>query len=434
MIIKTNPDGIVHIESPVFHQYIINDSTVEANADVFINQPRGVLLHNDEISSLPLGFDKYKKTMGGDKQHYLQIWNANPITINRATTGIKYVPNTGMGIIGGLPTRIVTKIFSEDDIHNGLLPRFLHVSVDSKLPYNNKTPSEGDKRYWNNFIDKCYAIPLEIDQKTGCVKPMILTLNTEAFDLYVAFRHEYDQLLELLPEITRVFIPKLQSYCLRFSGLLHILKYFDANKDITSNTVIDAETMKNAIKLTRYYTHQADKLVKLYSPQEQLKPHQVRLIKTLDKLRGEVKGGRLYLKRITEVYNFGLPEHLIFQGRHIGDILRKELGLDTDISHDSYLIWNDSKLKKYFKMISKPSKSSKETDSKSDKTHLQAESASQQTPETSTRGGSPQSSKLKNKEKETHTANSDKADQSPEGVNWISEPIVEVIEVIDYAI
>jgi hypothetical protein len=113
MIIEGNPDGIISMEVPVFRQYIINDSTIEANADVFINQPRGVLLHNDELSSLPLGFGKYKKSEGTDKQHYLEIFNANPITINRVIAGVKYVPNPGMAIIGGIPTRIVTKTFTE---------------------------------------------------------------------------------------------------------------------------------------------------------------------------------------------------------------------------------------------------------------------------------------------------------------------------------
>jgi hypothetical protein len=139
------------------------------------------------------------------------------------------------------------------------------------------------------------------------------------------------------------------------AAILHILKTVDVNKDINSNTVIDAETMKDAIKLIRYYTHQVDKLVRLYSPKEELEPHQKRLIITLHKLRGEVKDGRLYLKRITEAYNQGLSEHLILKGKHIGTILRNELRLNTGTSHDSYLIWNDKMLKKYFRILSKSS-------------------------------------------------------------------------------
>lgn len=360
--IKVKFDGIIDMDRPIFRQYIANDSTIEANADIFINQPRGVILHLDELSSLPLGFGRYKKSEGADKQHYLEIWNANPITINRVTTGVKYVPNTGLAIIGGIQTQIITKIFSDTDIYSGLLPRFLPVLIDSKLPYSDKTIDENDKDYWNDIIDRCYGVKLDIDNKTGMVKPCTIRLSNEAFNLYALFRNEYDQLLELLPEKTRTFIPKLQTYCLRFTGILHVLKTFDANNNIGANTVIDTETMTNAVKLTRYYTYQVDKLIRLYSPQEELKPYHIRVIKTILKLKNEVSGGRLYISRITETYNSGLPEHLILKGIHIGNILRKELKLNTDTSHDAYLTWEDEKLNKYFKRVSKVSKLSNKMD------------------------------------------------------------------------
>ena len=119
--------------------------------------------------------------------------------------------------------------------------------------------------------------------------------------------------------------------------------------------------MKDAIRLTRYYTYQVVKLVRLYDTPE-LKPHQKRLVEILFRLKDEVKNGRLYLKRIAELYNDGLPEPLILDERHIGIILRKELKLRTNVSHNSYLIWDEKELKRYFREMSKLSKLSKQDD------------------------------------------------------------------------
>lgn len=354
---STTPSGgIIYRKCPVYCQYIINDSTPEANIDAFRNQPRGLILHRDEFSGLINGLNQYKKNKGTDKEHYLEIYNCKPITINRVTTGVKHANNTGLANIGGLTPSNIPKIFSKDDIDDGFLPRFIFIYADKKSPYSDKSISEASENYWKTVIDYCYSIPLSIDEKTGRVKPIILTLNKEAFELYRSFRNEYDQMRELIQRRIGSFLPKLVSYCLKFAGILHILKAFDLGNGVEVNTVIEAQTIKDAIKLTRFYTFQANKLVNLYERME-LQPHQKRLIEVLYKLKDEVKNGRLYLKRITETYNYGLPEYLtFFDERHIGLILRDELHLETKLSHTSYLIWDGIELKKYFKLISKTSK------------------------------------------------------------------------------
>lgn len=354
-------DGVMDFEQPIFRQHIINDTTVEANVDVFRDQPRGAILHRDELSGWILGMNQYKRNKGSDKQHYLEIYNGNPITVNRVTTGIKYAPNTGLAIIGGLTPNTVTKIFSYDDIDDGFLPRFIFIHAGKMLPYNNKTISEDSLNYWKAVIDYCYNITLKIDEKTCRVNPIILTLNPESFEAYLSFRNEYNQVQELLPKRIGSFLPKLLTYCLKFAGVIHILRAFESNKNISTNIIVDAHIMKDAIRLTRYYTYQVVKLVRLYDTPE-LKPHQKRLVEILFRLQDEVKNGRLYLKRIAELYNDRLPEPLILDERHIGIILRKELNLRTNISHNSYLIWDEKELKRYFREMSKLSKLSKQDD------------------------------------------------------------------------
>ena len=351
---------------PTYSQLVISDTTVEANASVFEDSPRGVILHRDEFSGFILSMNQYKaNSKGGDKQHYLEIFDAKPLDINRVATGKKHIPNTGMALIGGISPVVLPKILSRDNIDDGFLPRFLLMHTGKKLPYTDKTIDKEDEQYWEDVVSFCYTIPLEIDSESGRVKPTILTLDKEAFGLYQSFRNEYDRMMELLSERTASFLPKLLTYCLKFAGILHILKLFDLNKNITANTFVNTETMVDAIKLTRYYAYQASKLVKLYDKQKELEPHQKRLVEVIYKLRSEVEGGRLFIKRITEVYNDGLPEYLILTEKMIGSILRTELHLQTEKSHTCYLIWDETKLQILFRTMSHKSHKSQTINNKS---------------------------------------------------------------------
>ena len=118
---------------PVFKQLKISDITVEALADVFTTQPRGVILHRDELSGFMLSMDQYKDAKGSDKQHYLELFDAKPMTINRKMSAPKYVHNTGTAIIGGISPRVLPRIFHTDSFYDGFLPRVLFLNVENKL-------------------------------------------------------------------------------------------------------------------------------------------------------------------------------------------------------------------------------------------------------------------------------------------------------------
>ncbi len=158
-----------------------------------------------------------------------------------------------------------------------------------------------------------------------------------------------DASAEVLPVRYRGFISKLFLYCLKFSGILHVIQGFGSG-DISNN--INEKTVTDAVALTKFYFGQISLILRLYK--KGTKPFtelQEKVIQILHKLQGEVENGMLRLEKIVDCYNDELPEKFQLTPERVSNILNNEIGLATQKStgNHSYLIWEDEKMKKYFK-------------------------------------------------------------------------------------
>ena len=341
-------DGIEHLpEKPRLKHYLISDCTVEALANVFENDSRGIIIYQDEIAGLILGLDQYK-AKGNDRQHYLELFNCDSLKIDRKSE-VKFIYNTGASIIGGIQPKVMPKIFNENSFDDGLLPRFLLInSVNKSLKFSRQEITEDTISYWIGILKWCYEIPLIWDD-TGFVKSKVLCLNSDALDAYEKFYNDYGVKLPFLSDKVKVFLPKLSAYyCLKFAGVLHVIETF-ADKE-TLTPLIEKETVQKAIKLTQYFAGQVIKALRLYQkPEDTLNEFQKRLIEILYNLQGEVKNGRLRLSRITEEFKKVLPYPLTPEPEKISSMLRHfDLTTEKSTGNYSYLLWESEKIEKLF--------------------------------------------------------------------------------------
>jgi hypothetical protein len=347
---KANREADVIVpEKPRLRHYLVSDTTVEALANVFNDDPRGVVLHKDELSGLISGLNQYRSGKGNDLQHYLELFDATPWKIDRKT-GVIFVPNTGASIIGGIQPRVMSKAFDIDAFNDGLLPRFLLLNSETKpLKFSRQGITERELSYWYSLLDNCYALPLEI-VKSDFVKPIILILNQGALDLFERFHNDLGEIEPFLSDQTKIFIPKLITYCLKFCGILHVIKSF-SKSNFTST--IEEETTDSAIKMTKFFAGQVIQTMKLYNrPTACITEFDKLLIETLYNLQEEVKSGKLILARIGEVYNCKLPDRLKQTPEAVSSML-SGMGLRTQKSTNnlSHLIWEKEKIDKLFSML-----------------------------------------------------------------------------------
>ena len=336
------------VEEPILEHFFASDTTVEALGDVFENNPRGILIYRDELAGLILGLNQYKGgSKGNDRQHYLELFNCGSWKIDRKT-GVKFIPNVGASIIGGIQTTIVPKVFRLDAIGEGLLPRFLLLNTEYKpRKFQRQGIDPDDLNLWSDILEKCYEIPLSINESCF-VTPKVLILEEEALNLFEEFHDNYMNLMPFLSDNVKSFVPKFITYCLKIAGILHILECFATDNTDIKNS-IKAGTMDRAIKLTRYFAGQSINALELYrtNTKKELNELESRLLRIVFSLEDEIKNGKLALSRIGECFNVELPGPLQCNSKQIGVMLSKQ-GLETKKSTNGYyfLLWDKNKIKK----------------------------------------------------------------------------------------
>lgn len=290
--------------------------------------------------------DQYKGK-GNDRQHFLDLFNCNSWKIDRKGKH-RFLPNVGMGIIGGIQPMVLTEVFGNDSFHDGFVHRFIFVCPEYRpLRFNRKSIDETEMTYWEDLLYWCFGISLEFND-AGFVKSKILSLNDEALSLWEKFYNEYGQLATILPMKVSGFIPKLYLYSLKFAGLLHILDSF-SKKHIVP--IINEKTLQDAIRLTKYYLGQVGGVLKLYGQKKGLNEQHKRIVDVIRNLQGEVTNGKVELSKLVEEYNQGLPIHSHLTPEKMSNVLNNELRLTTKRSTGNYscLVWEDEKMKNLFR-------------------------------------------------------------------------------------
>ena len=114
--------------APAWKQLVVSDTTVEALALVLKDNPRGVLLHADELTRWIGQMDAYSgKGADKDRGNYLEAYDGGARMINRAVKGNTYVPNWSMSAIGGIQPEKLASMFNKAQAtsSDGLYQRFI---------------------------------------------------------------------------------------------------------------------------------------------------------------------------------------------------------------------------------------------------------------------------------------------------------------------
>ena len=138
-------------EEPVLRRYKTEDATVEKISEILLENPRGILVHRDELSGWLRNLDKQGRE--GDRSFYLESWNGTGnFDVDRIGRGSLHVPALCLSILGSIqPGPLSTYIYQAtqgEKGDDGLLQRFqLIVWPDSSPTWRNvdRWPDTGAK-------------------------------------------------------------------------------------------------------------------------------------------------------------------------------------------------------------------------------------------------------------------------------------------------
>jgi hypothetical protein len=124
-----NPQAYTPVE-PTPRDLFTADSTVEALAILFKNNPRGLALTRDELSGFFTSFNAYKGGRGGDEAAYLEYFNAGVSKINRASGKRVFSKQAALSIFGTCQPAVFLRVIGAggngpNQVENGLASRFI---------------------------------------------------------------------------------------------------------------------------------------------------------------------------------------------------------------------------------------------------------------------------------------------------------------------
>lgn len=112
-------------KKPPKPRVVIADATIEALSEALRDNPRGLLLANDEFESWLGSLDAYRRSgVSRDRGEWLGLFDGGPHTVERVNRGSVLVPNWGCSILTATTPSALAKLTRELP-EDGLLQRFL---------------------------------------------------------------------------------------------------------------------------------------------------------------------------------------------------------------------------------------------------------------------------------------------------------------------
>ncbi|WP_304459404.1 YfjI family protein [Alicyclobacillus sendaiensis] len=230
---------------PPFRQVYVTDTTVEALMDVFVANPRGVLVHWDEAAGFVNSFGQYKGGTGSDKQQILSLWNDVQWSVNRKGRAPLVVEHPFMGFLGGIQPETLAKLrgFSESD---GFAYRFLVVYPDGIPRRRSQTAiSEESRQLWDHVCRWLWGIVYDGGQCEVTFAPD----GIKAWNTWLDEHYEEMNDPDFPPHLNGTW-SKLDTHALRLTLVVHLLRAACGEIDFSDS--VDEETMARVAALMQY--------------------------------------------------------------------------------------------------------------------------------------------------------------------------------------
>jgi hypothetical protein len=232
-------------QKPPKRRVVFEDYTKEALGEALQDNPRGLLVFQDELTGWIGSFDAYKVNNGADRAASLQLWNGGSYTIDRVSKGTIYVPNFSACIVGGIQPKAVKKI-AKNLSDDGLLQRFLVVVGSPADPPQDdlRPPNLAAVKAYRELLDHLFSMAPPLDA---------FRLSGEASTAKEEFLNYIVGLIQVKAFSAEIgeYLGKWRSYVPRLIGLWHVLDY--ARQKVFPPTMVDADTARAAIAFMREY-------------------------------------------------------------------------------------------------------------------------------------------------------------------------------------
>jgi hypothetical protein len=277
-------------KEPVLRRYKTEDATVEKISEILLENPKGILVHRDELSGWLRNLDKQGRE--GDRSFYLEAWNGTgSFDVDRIGRGSLHVPALCLSILGSIqPGPLSTYVYQAtqgEKGDDGLLQRFqLLVWPDPPASWRNvdRWPDTEVKNRAYEVFKRLDALDPKDFGATGEDEEGIpsVRFTEEAQKVFNRWRDELESRLRTgeLPPALESHLAKYRSLMPALALIFQLIEYVDGSGE--GGAVGLRSTLQAAAWCEYLETHAA----RLYSSAENPAMEGARAL--LDRIR---KGG-----------------------------------------------------------------------------------------------------------------------------------------------
>jgi hypothetical protein len=240
-------------DKPRPKQLRVQDFTLEAILQLLSWRTHGICVFVDELKGWLSSFNQYRGR-GGDQEQWLSIFSGVPVVVNRKTQDeIPFIPNPFVGVIGGIQPKVLPKLFGGDKMDNGFFHRLLFVPDSNEgeplLWKSGDLPSSAGEK-WEQIIKKILEMSGYFSEQEK-VDPTVYCFSDDAIEHICMWQNEIEKKNTEEPEYITEIFRKIQTYCLRFTLVIHTMR--EAAGDIDMTTTIGDDTVALAIVLAEFF-------------------------------------------------------------------------------------------------------------------------------------------------------------------------------------
>lgn len=243
---------------PILKKHIVVDCTIEALVHVLQNNQRGICSHNDELAGWVNNMNRYSN--GSEVQQWLSIWSGQAIVVDRRSAPSIRIERPFVNVIGTIQPAVIQDFAKDNKSKNGFMDRILFVKPEGlkRQGWNKKELDNTVKAEWFRIIQRLLKLDFTVDQDGGAMS-VLLSYTPEADSVLREWQEGNIKEDEDYSNESRDGISaKIETYIFRFSLILQLLKWACEEGD---KTKIDADTVRSAIRIAKYFKQTALEVV-----------------------------------------------------------------------------------------------------------------------------------------------------------------------------
>jgi hypothetical protein len=245
---------------------------------------QGMLYLSDELAAVINSQNQYRGNKGSDKQDMLTYYDGAGDTVLRAE-GVKSEADfILLGMTGGIQPKVIQKLLDDCSDADGGWARFLFVNQPDAA---SEMKADGGSYDLTELLADLY-------RKIDALPARTYHLSPKAFKLFCKSYSRLEQLRvsERLEGMKSVW-GKSEGRIGKLAVNLHVITSLMNGQ--TPSEEIPVETVRAALKLTKYYAQQVQSLYTQFSDPDSLAPHLANVIQMAQRKNDWLKASDVYL-------------------------------------------------------------------------------------------------------------------------------------------